>query len=62
MPVGITEKKLGPLWATFETGFFVFSWAKEIKIKNIVATTLKGCIKWILVPTTLSNVLVKAIM
>ena len=27
--VGITEKKLGQLSATFEAGFFMFSWAKK---------------------------------
>jgi hypothetical protein len=45
-PVGITEKKLGQLWATFEAGYFMSSWAKKIKIKNIVASALKSCIKW----------------
>ena len=29
-PVGNTEKKMGQLWAIFEAGFFVFSWAKKI--------------------------------
>jgi hypothetical protein len=28
-PVGNTEKKLGGLCATFEAGFFMFSWAKN---------------------------------
>ena len=28
--VGSTKKNLGWLWATFEGGFFMFSWAKKI--------------------------------
>ena len=27
--VGITEKNLSQLWATFEGSFFMFSWAKK---------------------------------
>ena len=44
-PVGITEKKthLGQLFATFEAGFFKFSWAK-ININNILSA-LKSSIK-----------------
>ena len=40
---------LGWIWAglaTFEDGFFMFSWAKKNqKNKNIVAFALKRCIK-----------------
>ena len=44
-PVGITEKKthLGQLFATFEAGFFKFSWAKK-NINNILSA-LKSSIK-----------------
>ena len=48
-PIGSTEKKgLGRLWATLEGGFFMFSGAKKMLIffKNIVASSLKSCIKW----------------
>ena len=45
--VGNTGKELGRLWATFEGGFFMFSWAKHLfYFLNIVASALKSSIKW----------------
>ena len=46
-PDGNTEKKVGDrLWATFEAGFFMFSWANFFYffLKIIVASALKSCI------------------
>ena len=50
-PVGNTEKNCGWLWAIFEGGFFMFSWAKKCLktfFKNIVLSPLKSCIKSLL--------------
>jgi hypothetical protein len=42
-PVGITEKNIfGQLQMS---GFFLFSWAKKEKIKNVVSSALKSFIK-----------------
>ena len=40
----LKKRHLGRLWAPFEAGFFKFLWTKK-EIKNIVAFTLKSCIK-----------------
>ena len=41
-PDGITEKKLGRLWATFEGSFTMFSWAFFLVIVASAITSLKG--------------------